>query len=289
MDIPKLGEFRYPYPGNSYIKSNLKEKKGLIIEIEGLDGSGKSSQLKMIERKLKEKYSKVYVGNFIHSDFIKDILLRTKYENCDEYTFTFMYLMGLTNFFNCEIAEKLNDGYIVVLDRYIDTIKSKALIKNIDNKWLNNILSIYRKPDINIFIDTLPNICLERKKKDNEKLSFWECGCEVEDDSLRFEYNYIMRNIEFRHIIYIEKEQDSKRCIIKTTYGDQYINKSLNDMYELLDSRFIKTSRSCIANSDFIKEFIIAENKLVFKNGEYTYLISRNMKKGLRKYARVNN
>ena len=34
--------------------------------------------------------------------------------------------------------------------------------------------------------------------------------------SLRFEYNYIMRNIEFRHIIYIEKEQDSKRCIIKT-------------------------------------------------------------------------
>ena len=107
--------------------------------------------------------------------------------------------------------------------------------------------------------------------------------------SLRFEYNYIMKNIEFRHIIYIEKEQDSKRCIIKTTYGDQYINKSLNDMYELLDSRFIKTSRSCIANSDFIKEFIIAENKLVFKNGEYTYLISRSMKKGLRKYARVNN
>ena len=95
--------------------------------------------------------------------------------------------------------------------------------------------------------------------------------------------------IEFRHIIYIEKEQDSKRCIIKTTYGDQYINKSLNDMYELLDSRFIKTSRSCIANSDFIKEFIIAENKLVFKNGEYTYLISRSMKKGLRKYDRVNN
>ena len=28
---------------------------------------------------------------------------------------------------------------------------------------------------------------------------------------------------------------------------------------------------------------------IVFKNGEYTYLISRSMKKGLRKYARVNN
>ncbi len=238
MDIPKLGEFRYPYPGNSYIKSNLKEKKGLIIEIEGLDGSGKSSQLKMIERKLKEKYSKVYVGNFIHSDFIKDILLRTKYENCDEYTFTFMYLMGLTNFFNCEIAEKLNDGYIVVLDRYIDTIKSKALIKNIDNKWLNNILSIYRKPDINIFIDTLPNICLERKKKDNEKLSFWECGCEVEDDSLRFEYNSELYEKNF-----IKHQEKMRKIFIDNCNSDYIINglqsieKVNDDIMKIIDNK----------------------------------------------------
>jgi len=238
MDIPKLGEFKYPYPGKSYIKSNLKEEKGIIIEIEGLDGSGKSSQLKLIEKKLKEKYSKVYVGNFIHSEFIKDILLRTKYENCDEYTFTFMYLMGLTNFYNQEIVKKLNEGYIVVLDRYIDTIKSKALIKNINIDWLNKVLSIYRKPDISIFIDVPPNICLERKKKDNEKLSFWECGCEVEDDSLRFEYNSELYEKNFI------KHQEKMRKIFIDNYnpdsiidGSRSIEEVNDDIMKVVNSK----------------------------------------------------
>ena len=47
--------------------------------------------------------------------------------------------MGLTNFYNYEVVKKLSEGYIVVLDRYIDTIRSKALVKNIDNEWLDNI------------------------------------------------------------------------------------------------------------------------------------------------------
>ncbi|MBP5684396.1 MAG: hypothetical protein J6X02_03980, partial [Bacilli bacterium] len=59
---------------------------------------------------------------------------------------------------------------------------------------------------------------------------------------LRYEYNHIYKQIEFRHIVYIEKEPDSKRCRIKTVYGDQIINKNLNDTFKLLDDRFIKTS-----------------------------------------------
>lgn len=238
MNIPKLGEFKYPYPGKCHVESNLKEKKGLLIEIEGLDGSGKSSQLKMIEEKLKKKYSKIYVGNFIHSEYIRDILLRTKYENCDEYTFTFMYLMGLTNFYNYEVAKKLSEGYIVVLDRYIDTIRSKALVKNIDKEWLDNILSIYRKPDISIFIDVPPNICLERKKKDNKILSFWECGCEIGDDSLRFEYNSKLYENNF-----IEHQKKMRKIFIDD-YNSKFIidgtkdkNEVNNDIMNIIDDK----------------------------------------------------
>ena len=50
-DIPKLGEFRYPYPKNppTYTDETIK---GYIIEIEGLDGSGKSSQTKVLVENL---------------------------------------------------------------------------------------------------------------------------------------------------------------------------------------------------------------------------------------------
>ena len=106
------------------------------------------------------------------------------------------------------------------------------------------------------------------------------------EKSIKYEYNHILKQVEFRHIIYIEKEPDSKRCIIKTTYGDQIINKTLNEVFKLLDNRFIKTSRSMIINKDNIREYDIKENKLIFVNGDYTYQISRNKKKEVKNYVK---
>ena len=107
--------------------------------------------------------------------------------------------------------------------------------------------------------------------------------------SLKYEYNHIIRQVEFRHIIYIEKIADSKKCIIKTTYGEQIINKTLSEVTKMLDKRFIKTSRSMIVNVDFIREYNVRENKIIFTNGEYTYQISRSMKKGVKKYVSEYN
>ena len=94
-------------------------------------------------------------------------------------------------------------------------------------------------------------------------------------------------NIEFRHIIYIEKELDSKRCVIKTIYGSQFINKNLNETELLLDNRFIKTSRSMIVNVDYIRKYDMKENKIIFKNGDVSYQISRNKKKELKEYVGI--
>ena len=96
---------------------------------------------------------------------------------------------------------------------------------------------------------------------------------------LNFEFNHVVKKLEFRHIIMIEKEKDSKRCLITTTYGNCPIGKTLNNTYKMLDERFIKTSRSVIINTDQVREFNISENKIVFKNGMVTYDISRDYKK----------
>ena len=101
--------------------------------------------------------------------------------------------------------------------------------------------------------------------------------------SLSYEYNYITRKVEFRHIVYIEKEQDSKRCIIKTTYGTQLISKSLVEVEKMLDNRFMKTHRSMIVNLDYVREFDAKENKITFKNNEVSHLVARDKKKELTK------
>lgn len=100
---------------------------------------------------------------------------------------------------------------------------------------------------------------------------------------LTYEYNHIFHKIEFRSIITIEKEPDSKRCIIKTEYGTSYFPGSLNEIKTKLDDRFRKVHRSLIVNKDKILEYDSKTNRIIFQDGTSTNMISRRLKKELTK------
>ena len=102
---------------------------------------------------------------------------------------------------------------------------------------------------------------------------------------LSYEYNHTYYKIEYRQILYIEKEPDSKRCIIKTKVGEQIIPGTLTDVSKKLDDRFLKVHKSMIVNTNEIAKYEIKKNKLTFKNGEHTHLIARDKKKELIKYV----
>ncbi|MBO5376141.1 MAG: LytTR family transcriptional regulator DNA-binding domain-containing protein [Bacilli bacterium] len=104
---------------------------------------------------------------------------------------------------------------------------------------------------------------------------------------LTFEYNRVVKKVDFKHIVIIEKEKDSKKCIVKTTYGEYSVCKSLNSILKSLDDRFIKISRSCIINLEQVREYDSVENKITFKNGTVSYDISRDCKKKVFESVRV--
>ena len=127
------------------------------------------------------------------------------------------------------------------------------------------------------FIDKLNN-CEERIKEDITKALN---NYNQRHKSLSYEYNHIFYKIEFRNIICIEKEPESKRCIIKTTYGNNYISGTLNDIEEKLDERFIRTHRSLIVNKDKIQNYDPKTNILSFIDGTTTNQVARGKKKEL--------
>lgn len=107
--------------------------------------------------------------------------------------------------------------------------------------------------------------------------------------SLSYEYNHIFHKIEFRNIISIEKEPESKRCIIKTTYGESYIPGTLNEVYKKLDDRFVKVHRSLIINKDKVVKYDRKNNEIEFIDGTHSTSISRYKKKELLEYVGCNN
>ena len=104
--------------------------------------------------------------------------------------------------------------------------------------------------------------------------------------ALKYTYKKVVYNIEFNKIIYIEKEQDNKRCIIKTKDKDFYIQGNLSVVEKLLDNRFIKCSRSYIINLEQVLSFDKKTNLMLFKNGDKLYCVSRNKRKEIINYVR---
>lgn len=102
------------------------------------------------------------------------------------------------------------------------------------------------------------------------------------------EYDHAIHKIELRDIICIEKEIDSKKCIIVTTYGERTVQSSLNDLYKQLDDNFMKVSRSMIVNIKNVRGFDSKTNTIDFINGYESDLVSRDNKKELIERVRNN-
>ena len=187
---------------------------------------------------------------------------------------------------------KKDDGFkIYLLDivtRKTSGINAARKIREEFDDWVSVIMMVTSHPEYKYealssrlylldFVNKLNN--MEEKIKENLTIAMKHF--DNRQKQISYVYNRNLYNIELREIIYIEKEQDSKRCIIKTKYGKQIIPGTLNSLYQKLDDRFMKTHKSLIINLDEVRSYEIGTNKLTFKNGEITYLVSRNKKKEL--------
>ena len=105
-------------------------------------------------------------------------------------------------------------------------------------------------------------------------------------NSLKYCYKKTFYNIEFRNIIYIEKEKDNKICKIKTTENTFYIPGTLKKIQNNLDKRFIKCNKNCIINTEQMERYNIKKNIIIFKNKEELNTISRAKKKEIGNYFR---
>ena len=104
-------------------------------------------------------------------------------------------------------------------------------------------------------------------------------------ECLIYEFNHSLKRIEYKNIVSIEKEKDSKKCIIHTLYGSHSIATTICDILTKLDDRFIKISRSTIININQVSEYNKITNEITFLNGNKTTDISRQYKKDVVKHV----
>lgn len=159
----------------------------LFITIEGPEGSGKSTQVSLLARYLKNKGYKVLCtrepGGTPVGERIRRILLEPKFFGLDPVCELLLYCAQRAEHTKKVIRKALEEGKIVLCERYIDsTIAYQVYGRGIDEKIvriLNDFCTDKLLPDLTIILDIPPKLSLKNKKKrldriEREPLEFHE-------------------------------------------------------------------------------------------------------------------
>lgn len=85
--------------------------------------------------------------------------------------------------------------------------------------------------------------------------------------------------IDLNDILYFTKETFDRKTTIKTDYAEYRVRKSLSQIYDMLDDRFIYSHRACIVNKTRISRIDKSNRIIYFDNGDSTDLLSDKYKK----------
>ena len=147
-------------------------KTGLFISFEGIDGCGKSTQVKKLITKLEEKkITHVLVrepGGSGISEEIREILLKKHVEKMDPRAEALLMVASRAQLTKNLIKPSIKNGTCVVADRYMDsTIAYQGGGRELDIEYLlglNKFATYSVEPDITFFIDIDPVVCANRIK-----------------------------------------------------------------------------------------------------------------------------
>ena len=162
--------------------SKLTEKhnlKGTLVCVEGIDGSGKSTQLALLRDWLKSIGQDVIFTEWNSSALISQTTKLAKKKNMlSPRTFSLLHAVDFADRFKQVIAPALKAGFIVLADRYAYTAFARDVARGVDANWVRKVYDFALKPDLAVYFDidtksSLERICFNRTPK------FYEAGMDL--------------------------------------------------------------------------------------------------------------
>lgn len=152
---------------------------GLLIVIEGTDGSGKSTQIGRLKRWIEDQSYGVMVSEWKTSKFIADAINDAKERNLlNATTFSLLYAADFADRFENIILPALKAGFVVILDRYVYTAYARDVVRGHDIEWVKNLYEYAPEPDMIFYLDVPVEILLKRIIG-TTGLDYWESGRDI--------------------------------------------------------------------------------------------------------------
>ena len=214
----------HPYPGK-------------LIIVEGIDGSGKSTQLLLLHKWLESKGHKVFFTEWNSSELVKDTTKRgKKNKSLTPTTFSLLHATDFASRLYHEILPPLKAGMLVLADRYMYTAFARDVVRGVSADWVRKLYSFAIKPDMAFYFKVPIEVAISRLLGGTRgQFKYYEAGMDLglsRDvvESFRLfqgkildEYDAMAEEMGF-HVIdatgSIEDQQKQMRRIVMREMGD---------------------------------------------------------------------
>ncbi len=206
---------------------NAADLTGKLIVIEGADGSGRSTQIKLLTEYLEGcGYATVNVG-LKRSNLVSAELEQAMQGNVlSPTTLSLFYATDFADQLENNIVPALKAGFIVLADRYIYTLMARDILRGGDPEWLRILYSVALVPDAVFYLDVSAGFLIERTFQKKNSLDYWESGMDIRQSRDIFQ-NFI----KYQRKIKIEFQR------MKDTYHFEVINGNRSPKAMAVDLR----------------------------------------------------
>jgi dTMP kinase len=153
---------------------------GKLIAAEGLDGSGKSTQLRLLQFWLQAEGYEVIATELTASKLIKRALKTGKKQGAmDPMLLSILHAADFAELYEGTILPALKRGAIVLADRYVYTAVARDLARGVERSWIEEVYAFAARPDLDIYFQISADQALERTLVSQPHLKYYQAGMDL--------------------------------------------------------------------------------------------------------------
>jgi dTMP kinase len=153
---------------------------GRLIAVEGLDGSGKSTQVYLLKRWLEQQGLKTFFSEWNSSELVKAATSKgKKRELLSPTTFSLIHATDFADRYERHLLPLLRAGYLVLCDRYIFTAFARDTVRGCLPEWVRGLYNFAALPDLTFFFKARLETSLQRILDGRPQLKYFEAGMDL--------------------------------------------------------------------------------------------------------------
>lgn len=153
---------------------------GRLIIVEGIDGSGKSTQIRLLQRHLQAQGFSVSFTEWNSADLVKATTKKGKKKRTlTPTTFSLLHATDFAHRLLSNILPPLKAGMIVLADRYIFTAFARDVVRGCDREWVRKVYRFAPRPDVSFFFRVPVETALKRITMARPQLKDFEAGLDL--------------------------------------------------------------------------------------------------------------